>query len=335
MTTDSTTPTTTSAPAPASTPTPAPVSSAPDTTAPAATWEQAFEAAEAAGTSDPGDEDSTPVPPASATTTPAVEEPPPAVEDPASAKGPIPFERHAAILKNAREKAQTEIVAKVEQMFGPGIQLQQQLRANPIGTLTQLIDEAMADPNLGPQIVSHAARTLSTMRGRKAADQEPQADAEAPDGSLYYSEGQKAKHAQWLQRQLMTEVERRIAPIEQERQQRVQQEALEGQRAAIRDTVGSRLSAWRERPGFTEHEAAIAEAQQGYVAQGIDPWNAMAFAYTDIVVPKLRADTQTTFVKAAVAKAKASTANPATTAPAPAHGRPTTWDEAFKQVGLT
>jgi hypothetical protein len=133
----------------------------------------------------------------------------------------------------------------------------------------------------------------------------------------------------------MHEVGAKLAPIEQERQARVQREALDGQRAVIRDTVSSRLSAWRERPGFTEHQAEIAEAQQRFVEQGIDPWNAIGFAYTDIVVPKLRADTQTTFVKAAVAKAKASTANPATTAPAPAHGRPTTWDEAFKQVGLT
>lgn len=323
------------APAPSS-----PVASAPDSrpTGPASTWDEAFaRAREAAGTSDPGDESDVPSDPSALTTpTPEADAPTPAPdESPAPAgKGPIPFDRHEAILKNARTKAQHEVVQRVEQVFGPAIQLQQSLRQDPVGTLTQLIDEAMADPSLGPQIVSHAARALSQRRGRTTDSEEPQADLETADGTLVYSAGQLAKREQWVRTQLLNEIKAHTAPLEQEIQARKEAHVLGQQRAKIHETVTSRLSQWRERPGFKDHETAIAEAQQTYVDQGLDPWSAMGLAYTDVVVPHLRADTQTTLVKAAVAKAKASTTSPATTAPAPVRGIAKTWDEAFAMAGL-
>ncbi len=326
-----------------STPSSAPApSSTPDTSGSplAKTWDEAFDRMEASGPSDPDAPSDAPTTPVPATTELGAEPIAPVAESsaPIDAKGAIPADRHKAILENTRRKTAEDVVAKVGQQFGPAIQLQQRLQSDPVGTLQQLFDEAMADPQMGPTLLSHAARTLSASRGRKADLEEPQPDLQTADGTLVYSADQLAKREAWNRAALMREFEAKTAPFQQDLVARSQEKALEAARQQTSQTVKTRLGQWRERPGFKEHEADIAVKQAAYVAEGHDSWNALAWAYTDVyhdkIVPKLHADNHTNLVRTAVAKAKASTDNPASVTPTPKKGLAPTWDEAFERFGL-
>lgn len=281
------------------------------------------EAFEAVGASDtPNPEGSTPDPSAPA---PATEEPVSAAADPSvdatgqPAKGPIPFERHEAILANTREKAQREVVSQVQQKYGGGIQLQQAMQADPVGTLTQLIDEAVDHPDLGQHVISALARKLGARRNQ-GPDLNP-IDTEV--GPLYTADQVKALVEQTIAQ--------RVAPIEQEREARAKEERARQYHEQTVQTVRSRLSQWESQPGFSEHKAEIAERQKQFVAQGADTWTALGLAYAAVVPTKLQAKQTTQFVQDAVRKANASTSNPATVAPT-LKPRPRSFAEAFAQV---
>lgn len=281
------------------------------------------EAFEAVGASDtPNPEGSTPDPSAPA---PATEEPVSAAADPSvdatgqPAKGPIPFERHEAILANTREKAQREVVSQVQQKYGGGIQLQQAMQADPVGTLTQLIDEAVDHPDLGQHVISALARKLGARRNQ-GPDLNP-IDTEV--GPVYTADQVKALVEQTIAQ--------RVAPIEQEREAARRDAAQRQMHEQTVQTVKSRLSQWEAQPGFSEHKAEIAAKQAEFVAQGADTWTALGLAYAAVVPTKLQAKQTTQFVQDAVRKANASTSNPATVAPT-LKPRPRSFAEAFAQV---
>lgn len=330
---DTSAPASTPAVDPGSTSTPA---STPDTSGPAVSIDDAFAAHGLTGSPNPAD--AAPAPPAPAST---IEKPVAPVADAVTAapetQGPIPFERHQAILQNTRQKAAEEVVGRVQQHYGAAIEFQSRLQSDPQGTLTQLIDEVVSDPNLGPQMMSHLARTLSQRRGQKALNEEPQPDLLTTDGDLVFSAGQYQKREAWLRQQMAEEVNQRLAPIEQERQRQAEAAALERRSQETRQTVTTRLSEWQKRPGFRDHQQAIAVKQSEYVRAGLDTWSALGLAYADIyterVLPKVQADSQTTLVKSAFAKAQGSTSHPGQVAPS-TMPRPRSIDEAFRQVGL-
>lgn len=285
---------------------------------PVATWTDAFRMAGVTG-------DPQPTEAAEPTQAPATAEPVAPEPTAPSAKGPIPLDRHEAILQNTRQKTAEEVVSRVQQQYGPAIQLQQRLTSDPIGTLTQLIDEAVQHPEIGQHVVSQLARTLASRR-KSQPDLTP-IDTEV--GKVYTAEQVEALVAQ--------QVAQRVQPLEQERQTRVAEQMAAQERARTEQTVKSRLSAWREQPGFKEHESEIVVHQKALVEQGLDPWNAVGIAYAKVyqekVVPQLKADTTKTFVQQAAQKAAASSHDPGRVAPV-LPGRPKSWDEAFRQVGL-
>jgi len=281
-------------------------------------FSEAFEMVGASDTPAPGSDTTDPTTPAPAIAEPGTDPTAPAVDPQAtSAKGPIPFDRHEAILQNTRQKTAQDVVSQVQQRFGGAIQFQQQFSNDPIGTLTQLVDEAVSDPHLGQQFVSHLARTLSARRKTEITP----IDTEV--GPVY-----TADQVQALMEQTIAQ---RLAPIEQDRQRAEQQRAAEQQRMQTRETVVSRLSAWQKQPGFKDHEPQIAAKQQEYVNQGMDTWSALGLAYSEVVIPTLKAQQATQFVSDAVRKAQASTNNPATVAPI-TKPRPKSFAEAFAQV---
>ena len=280
-------------------------------------FSEAFERVGATDTPNPGD-----VPADQLTQAPAIQEPDtadaqaPVVDTTATpVAGPIPVDRHKAILQETRQKTAQEVVSQVQQRFGGAIQFQQQLASDPIGTLTQLVDEAVSDPRIGQQFVSHLARTLSARRNLTPIETEV--------GPVYTADQMEA-----LLDQKLAE---RIGPIEQERRAAEQQRAIEQVRTQTRETVKTRLGQWQKQPGFKEHEPQIAAKQAEYVANGHDTWSALGFAYADVVIPTLKAQQATQFVQEAVKKAQASTNNPATVAPI-SQPRPRSFAEAFAQV---
>lgn len=289
------------------------------------------EAFEAVGASDtPNPEGSTPDPSAPA---PATEEPVSAAADPSvdatgqPAKGPIPFERHEAILANTREKAQREVVSQVQQKYGGGIQLQQAMQADPVGTLTQLIDEAVDHPELGQHVISALARKLGARRNQ------------GPDLTPIDTEIGRVYTAEQMEAIVEQKLSERLTPIEKERQERLKTEQAQQFHQEMKSKASLALSEWRQQEGFSEHEAEIAQRQESLYrelrSRGMSPESAMhsalARAYQDVVWPKLRAKQTTQFVQDAVRKANASTSNPATVAPT-LKPRPKTFAEAFAQL---
>lgn len=278
---------------------------------------EAFEMVGAADTPDPGASRPDPTTPAPAIAEPGTDVGDTPVSEATSAKGPIPFDRHEAILQNTRQKTAQDVVSQVQQRFGGAIEFQQRLASDPVATLTQLVDEAVSDPQIGQQFVSHLARTLSARRKQAITP----IDTEV--GPVY-----TADQVQQLMDQKMAE---RLALIEQERQKAAQLQALEQQRQQTRETVVWRLSEWQKQPGFKDHEPAIAAKQAELVKHGMDTWSALGLAYSTVVIPTLKAQQANQFVQDAVRKAQASTNNPATVAPI-SQPRPRSFAEAFAQV---
>lgn len=294
-------------------------SSSPTSESRPSSFAEAFEMVGATDTPNPGDPSIAPPAPAPATEEPVAnpEGLSVAEEQATSAKGPIPFDRHEAILQNTRQKTAQEVVSRVQQQYGDAIQFQQRFLANPIETLSELVDGAVQHPEIGQAFVSHLARTLSA---RRKADITP-IDTEV--GPVYTADQVKQLIDQNLSQ--------RLAPIEQERQKQAQAAAVERQRAETRQTVVSRLSEWQKQPGFKDHEPQIAAKQAELVSRGMDTWSALGLAYSTVVVPTLKAQQATQFVQDAVRKAQASTSNPGVTAPV-VKSRPKSFGEAFAQL---
>ena len=287
-----------------------------------ATFQEALQAAGAADTPTPEASvaaQSTPAPAIAEPVTDGAPAPETAIGTPA--KGPIPFDRHEAVVRNTRDKTVRDVVSQVERQYGGAIQLQQRMTSDPVGTITQLIDEAVAHPELGQHVISQLARTLGG-RARQASDS-PLEPIDTEAGPMYT--------ADQVKRVVEDAIAQRLQPLEAERAQRERELVAQRQREETRTTVRSRLSQWEAQPGFSEHKSEIAAKQAEFVAQGADTWTALGLAYAAVVPAKLQATQTTRFVQDAVRKANASTNNPATAAPA-VKPRPRDFREAFSQL---
>ena len=283
----------------------------------------------------------TPAPPDTPATTPApaTTEPPQKVDgtsaEPApESKGPIPFERHKSILENARTEAAKEAETRVMQQYAPQLQVVQRLQADPVGTVTQLINELQQHPEYGQQLRSYAGRMLAGKRGTPPA---PTTQAEAEPGpdiwskdehgreiALYSAEG-LAKREAWLMKRLEQQFGEKFKPaldIAQERQKQQQQQqivsmAMEGYKPYI--------AALQKLPGFIDHKQAIVDRQHELMREhvGTDPVALLFQAYADVVPAKLQqaqqqlvAQQQQSLVQQAGQKLAASSHNPAASATA-------------------
>ena len=193
------------------------------------------------------------------------------------------------------------------------------MTSDPIGTLTQLIDEAVAHPEIGQHVVSQLARTLSARR-KAGSDLQP-IDTEV--GPVYT--------ADQVQQLVEQSIAQRLQPFEQKREAHRQQAEAHRVREETLQNVKSRVSEWERQPGFSDHKSEIAAAQAAFVQRGVDTWTALGLAYAAVVPSKLQAKTTTQFVQDAVRKANASTSNPATVAPT-MKPRPRDFREAFAQL---
>ena len=236
-----------------------------------ASFQEAFQAVGASDTPDPGDVTPDPSAPAPATVEPvsAAAEPELDAQNGPPAKGPIPFDRHEAILANARDKTAREIVSQVQQRYGGGIQLQNAMQADPVGTLTQLIDEAVDHPELGQQVISALARKLGARRST------------GPDLNPIDTEIGKVYTAEQMDAIVEQKLAQRLAPIERDRETAQQERARQQFREQTAQTVKSRLSQWESQPGFSDHKSEIASKQAELVKMGplrCPPWYGAAGA---------------------------------------------------------
>lgn len=253
------------------------------------------------------------------------------------AKGPIPFDRHEAALKNARTKTEAEVGQRFQQQYAPHVELGNRFQADPIGTAVQVIRELSAHPEMGPLITSALARELGSRRGQQApqTDQEPQADLQTADGTLVFSAEQLAKREAYQRQRLMQEVDQRLTPLQQREQQLAAQEQYRAATSAANDRMSKVLAPYQALPEFTEHKAEIAAKTQTFLGEGYDAQTALGLAVTtvlrEVVMPARTAQSQQQLQAAAVAKSIGSTSAPGG-APAVPAGRPKNFADAFKRV---
>lgn len=307
----------------------APVSSSPSAESGPATIDSIFDevSADLGDSPAPVSAETAPTPtPAPATA--AQPEPVQAETPPPPSPGEPPKERWEAILNNTRTKVRDETLQEVVKQYGPSLQVVEQLRSDPVGTVVQLMTELQADPRFAQQMASHAARTLRASRQAAQGEDEPQPDLDAGNGVFLYSAQQQAKREAWLQAKWQREMQSALAPIQQDlttRQQREQQ-AVERQQAVT--ATQQRLEKWAQQPHFQQHKDAIRAKQAELYQAGHEPWDALALAYASVVLPAQAHQQQQQTVAQAAQKLRAATPNPNATAPA-ASRKARSLDDAF------
>ncbi len=292
------------------------------TTSERPTFAQAFAASAAADSQTATPSTPTPSADPSAATTPqpATQTSAEAVPTPDAPTGEPPKERWPDILKHAREKAAAEKQAEFDREFGwarsvPRETLQEwtgianRMATDPIAFLQELQTEIANHPVFGPQLRSHAARTLAAGRTEKPVDLSP--DLVVDDGQGKQIATFSAERVQQIvQHAIQDALGREVGPLKQDLQTRqAQQHATETQRQveARVDRTFDRVSKLEL---YEKYEAEIATAFEAMPAD-LDPGEALLLAYHQVVGPKLKAHAQAEHLESLKTKAAASTVNPA------------------------
>lgn len=328
------------------------IASAVETSTSSAATTTAPETTAAVSTPDP-----TPAASASAPTTAA----PAAVDDDTDGvlTGPIPPERHKRILENARKKEAERLQAEFTQKYGftqtadpdelkAALDWSRRANADPVGFVTNLWEQVQANPQLGPQLKSQAARILG-QRTAAPVDERPQpdvptADGEGRPGRMVYSAEQADKLLAWEKRQWLQEIRKEFAPL-QDAHTRTQQER-EFQAVAQRadQFAASTFEAVSKLPGFKDHVGTIMERyaalptvrdpQTGWqVPDPNDPRTEdrkLLDIYHEVVLPTFQQSARTDAVHTLQQKARATTISPASGGTAePFDHKKATWAESF------
>jgi hypothetical protein len=254
---------------------------------------------------------------------------PPAADDTREAApsqdGPIPFDRHKAILEGERTKlaeaeAKWQRVAWADELAAAGKTPEQvrealavfdSVQADPVGTLERLYDYLQSNPQLAPQARSWAGRVLGTKAAEPAGEAEPQPDFQDPaTGAKFYSQEQQARLMAWRERQVVQRLEERFQPLITAHERALQQERERG----VAQQAEAEFAAFKDRPHFAEHKADILAFMQAR------QWNAsLSDAYAHVletkVLPKLAEQGKAQAVADFQKQAQASSARPSAAAP--------------------
>lgn len=256
------------------------------------------------------------------------------------ARGPIPFDRHESILKNAREKTEKEITDRFTQQYGAHVELGRRISADPVGTIVGLFENLAQHPDHGATVRSALGRMLG-MRQQSAPaaeDAEPQPDFQSGDGTPFYSAPQQAKREAWLRKQLDQSIEQRLQPLQQERAQRVAAEREAQAKSEAGDRVTKMLAPYKQMlPDFDKHKPVLLEKVQGYLKDGYDAQTALGLSVLHVVnstvMPARAAESQQQLVAQAVAKATGATTPPGAVSAAAAK-RPQSFEEGFSGIRI-
>jgi hypothetical protein len=160
------------------------------------------------------------------------------------------------------------------------------------------------------------------MRAPKPAveDVEPEADLQTADGALVYSAAQLAKREAWLTRQWDARMQKELQPLKQTHQDAQKAKESAQKLEAVKASAIEAYTEWAEQPHFKENVKAIQAEQHRLWETGMKPEKALRQAYLTVlnrdVIPKLQSNQHQSLVQQAAAKVRASTDNPAASAPA-------------------
>jgi hypothetical protein len=190
---------------------------------------------------------SEPTPPAQAATAPA-----PTPETPAEAttRGPIPFDRHKAVITNTRNEASAEARKKTLEEYGIAEGVTPKEVAHGVNLARMLAE----NPKLFLQIVQSqlGVEAAPAAAPKPAEDPEPEPDVPLTDGRFVYSAEQLRARDQWRERQLLKQVDERYGPIREAHEQQTLT-------TARRTEAGNMVAKAERWPLFTELRPHIRE----------------------------------------------------------------------------
>lgn len=248
--------------------------------------------------------DSSPAPTETPATAPAPATPAPDVSDssaPRAPQGPIPFERHTAILDNARRKAREEADREYRTKYGWA----DRYTPEQVEQSSRLYQWLSENPKTFLQYLRTQVGEDVPASGGPARDEgPPPPDLRAEDGTPVYSAPQLQKLMEWKDRQYderITPLQRRLD--EQDRVAQMRQVATDAKAQAttllttarsswplFKDLQADVLAAMQANPSLSLHDAYItAFAEKGQKSLK-DQWQA---EYTGALAQKQHASTPT------------------------------------------
>jgi hypothetical protein len=283
----------------------------------------------------------------------AITPPAPADEDSGDRppQGPIPFDRHEAILAREREKrteleAKWEKVAWAEELQKSGLtadQVNQSINvirgmdADPVGFLERYHERLRSHPELADPLRSWAGRVLASRTDGAApqvtadGDTEPQADFQNAEGVPFYSGPQLQKWHEWQARQQEAKIQTLLQPLQRAESERQQRAAAATVYAQQEQRTRAELEAFRKIPEFKANEAKV----NAYLKQH-DYKMPLAAAFNHVlltdILPNAGQTAKAEQLTELQRKAGASTANPAASA-SPASKRPTDFEDPSLEWG--
>lgn len=162
---------------------------------------------------------------------------------PSESAGPLPFERHKAIL----EKARTEARAAAEQEWKAKYGWAERYQPEQVTQAVQLAKLLEQDPHRAVAMLQAALAQSDPPK----APEIPQPDLRAEDGTPVYSAPQMQKLLEWQRDQMQSQIEAQYGPVRD--RVRFQEVAMRAQQEASQTLTKARA----EWPLFTELEGDI------------------------------------------------------------------------------
>lgn len=255
-------------------------------------------------------------------------------------KGPIPFDRHEAALKNAREKTEKEVEQRFRTQYADSLKYGEAFERDPVETYAKMYEVLAQHPEFGPKLktrLGHGEKAVQPTA--PTASEEPQPDFQTADGATFYSAAQLAKREQWLTEKITAEVKQsliepltqKVEPLLTREQQRAIADRQIAREQAVTVEMKDLFDTYASQPYFKEHKDAIGERTLALMKEGKHPERAIGLAYTEIVLSKGVADRQQQLTAQAVAQSTGSTVQPGSVHSAPAK-RPTNFRDAFAGI---
>lgn len=229
--------------------------------------------------------------------------------------GPIPLDRHKAILQAEREKRKALEWAKgVDQ--------------NRYRQMSEWYDMADRNPvefyrRFGSALKQHPTwgEYVRTPQAESKADPEPEPDLMAENGQKVYSADQLRKWQQWNDAKTKAELQGLVNPLLQREQQSQMQ-------AQAQDYAKRWLDELSGLDGFEELRPEIARRLRE--DRRLSPLTAYKRAYEEVYRPKAAQASREKLLAEMNEKAKAGTANPNTAGATPKNPREMSWEEALR-----
>lgn len=245
--------------------------------------------------------------------------------DHASPEGPIPLERHKAILDGVyreRDEAKQQLEgwkayewAKQvpKEQFDSMLSWYQRAQTDRMGFLRDVVGELKADPQAAPEFRSWVARELGTRTASTEPDLKPDIPVYDGQGQLVAQTFSAEKVQSIVQHAVQQAIAEHVQPLKQDadsRRQAEQQAEQQRQAQAYVASESARIrSAVQKLPHADQHWAAIVEKAKTYSDQ-IPVGEALRDAYLEVVLPTLTQTAKTEVLDSLKTKAAAGSVNP-------------------------